>query len=268
MRIYIDESGTNSRNWLIIGMLFVPNHGPLHAALCEAKDEVGYLNTSPKKSAKYKETHLTEFRSDRDFRVAKKWIDIALAHNCFYRSVVVDWSIWDGKYFGDAFEADSLKRRRAYKKWAEMLIQPEFRNSEGEPCFYHAKLYLDKLNAVRGYDLLDHLQNRFTEKYRGESPFIDSFQHADSWRDANQCLQLCDLLTGSIYQKLEPSTNEFKLATSSYLEEKLNAFGIEKLDAKFWRQFAQSTLRQRFPKFSEWFWRPLPQTGRRRRRGN
>ncbi len=246
-------------------MLFVPDHEPLHVALCNAKDEIGYFNKTPKRNAKYKETHLSEFRSDRDVSVAKRWIVLALIHDCYFRSVIVDWSIWDGKYFGDAFEADALKRRRAYKKWAEMLIQPELRNSEGEPRFYHAKFYLDKLTAMRGYDVLDHLQNRFTENYRGESPFIDSFQHTDSWRDANQCLQLCDLLTGSIYQRLEPSTNEFKLAASNYLETKLATFGVERLDGKFWRQFAQTTLRQRFPKFSEWYWRPSQQSGKRRR---
>jgi len=265
MRIYIDESGTNSDEWLVIGMLFVPNHGPLHAALCDVKNKIGYFNKSPKRNARHKETHLSEFRSNRDVQVAENWVDVFLTYDCYFRSVVIDWSLWNGKYFGDAFEADALKRRRAYKKWAEMLIQPELRDSEGEPRFYHAKLYLDKLTALRGYDVLDHLQNRFTENYHGESPFIDSFQHADSWRDANQCLQLCDLLTGSIYQKLVPSTNEFKLAASACVETKLAPFGVERLDGRFWRQFAQTTLRQRFPKFSEWFWRPLQQAGRRRR---
>jgi len=38
MRIYIDESGTHGKDWLVIGMLFVPDHGPVHSALCEAKD--------------------------------------------------------------------------------------------------------------------------------------------------------------------------------------------------------------------------------------
>lgn len=266
MRIYIDESGTHGKEWLVIGMLFVSDHGPLHAALCNAKDKIGYFNTSPRFKAKYKETHLSKFRSQRDVDVASEWMDLFLAHNCYYRSVVVDWSIWEGKYFGGAFEAEALKKRRAYKKWAEMLIQPETRNSEGEPRFYHAKLYLDRLCAMRGYDILDHLQNRFTEGYHGESPFIDSFQHADSWKDANQCLQLCDLLTGAVYQNLVPSTNEFKVAASDCLAERLRPLGVDRLDAGFWRQFAQTTLRQRFPKFSEWFWRPTQQKRRRRRR--
>ena len=270
VRIYIDESGTHGKEWLVIGMLFVPDHGPLHAALCEAKDKIGYFNTSPKYSAKYKETHLSKFRSQRDVDVVTKWVDLFLAHNCYFRSIVIDWTIWDGKYFGAAFESEALKQRRAYKKWAEMLIRPETKTSENEPRFYHAKLYLDKLLAIRGYDVLDHLQSRFTDKYYGESPFIDGWQHTDSWKDANQCLQLCDLLTGSIFQKLLPSGNEFKLAAADYLEEKLKLFGVESLDSSFWRKFAQSTptkFSQRFPKFSAWFWRPVPRKKRKRNGG-
>jgi hypothetical protein len=30
-------------------------------------------------------------------------------------------------YFGDPFEPDALKKRRAYKKWAEMLLHPELK---------------------------------------------------------------------------------------------------------------------------------------------
>lgn len=36
-RIYVDEAGTHSEEWLIIGMLFVPDHGVLHAALSKAR---------------------------------------------------------------------------------------------------------------------------------------------------------------------------------------------------------------------------------------
>ena len=108
-RIYADESGTHNQDWLIIGMLFVPNHGSLHADLCAAKDELKYYNTSPKKSAKYKEVHLTEFRSPRDLAIGKKWVDIFVAHNCYYRCVVIDWTIWDGKHFGDALNLTHSK---------------------------------------------------------------------------------------------------------------------------------------------------------------
>jgi len=269
VRIYIDESGTHSKQWLVIGMLFVSDHGPLHAELCAAKDEVGYFNTSPKYNAKYKETHLTKFRSERDVTVAKKWIDLFTIHSCYFRSIVVDWSTWDSRYFGDAFEAEALKERRAYKKWAEMVIRPEMRKADGEPRFIDARLFLDKLRAIRGYDVIDHLKNHFNENYRGASPYIGSWQHTDSWKDANQCLQLCDLLTGSIFQKLVPSGNKHKLAAANYLEKKLSLFGIDGLGAMFWRQFAESTpakFTQRFPKFSEWFWRPIAPKKRRQGR--
>lgn len=274
MRIYIDESGTHDSNYFIIGMLFVPDHGPLHAALCRAKDELKYFNKSPKRSAKYRETHLTKFRSSSDVAVAERWIDAFIAHSCYFRSMVVDWSIWDGKHFGGPFEADSLKKRRAYKKWAEMLISPELRNSEGEPRFYHAKLYLDKLKELSGYDILPHLESRFTKNYHGESPYIDSFQHTDSWRDANQCLQLCDLLTGAIYQELVPARREAKLKPRDYLATRLRDFDVENLGLEFWRQYIPRTLNNHFPKFSIRPWAPSKngknvkrRRGRRGKRG-
>lgn len=41
-RIYIDESGTHEgSDWLLIGMLFVPQHAELHKALCAAKESEG-----------------------------------------------------------------------------------------------------------------------------------------------------------------------------------------------------------------------------------
>ena len=71
-RIYADESGTHSDQWLVIGMLLVPDHGPLHAALCKVKEDLGYFNHSSKKSARYKEIHLSEFKSCRDVEVGKR----------------------------------------------------------------------------------------------------------------------------------------------------------------------------------------------------
>jgi len=264
-RIYADESGTHSEEWLIIGMLFVPDHGVLHPALCAAKDKLGYLNASPKISARYKEVHFTKFRSRRDVQMAKDWIDLFVGHNCYFRCVVIDWSIWDGKYFGDPFEPEAVKKRRAYKKWAEMLLQPELKAETGEARFYHAKFYLDRLRILYGYDVLSHLKSRFMGDYRGESPYIEQFQHTESHKDANQCLQLCDLLTGSMYQSLVPSKKLAKLEVRNYLASVLRPFGVEELSPKFWRQYAPSTLSRHFAKYSAWFWKPTSNKNRRRR---
>ncbi|MCY2988485.1 MAG: DUF3800 domain-containing protein [Planctomycetota bacterium] len=265
-RIYVDESGTHSEEWLVIGMLFVPNHGPLHAALAKAKEDRKYFNTSPKKAARYRETHLAEFHSRYDVEVGKAWVDLFIAHNCYYRCAVVDWSIWDSKYFGDPFEPEALKKRRAYKKWAEMLLQSELRLADGLPRFRNAVFYLDRLRLMYGYDALDHLRSRFTaEEYRGSSPYIDTFQHTDSWKDANQCLQLCDLLTGCMYQSLVPSGRKEKIEMTQYLQQTLTVYGIKQLTPGFWKQYAQNTLNKHFPKFSAWFWHPTGKKGRSRR---
>src|SRR6266511_5136534 len=55
VRIYADEAGTHGGDWLIIGMLFVPDHGPLHSALCASKENHKYYNAKPRRKARYKE---------------------------------------------------------------------------------------------------------------------------------------------------------------------------------------------------------------------
>ncbi len=264
-RVYVDESGTHSREWLIIGMLFVPDHGALHPALCKAKERFEYFNHSPKRNARFKEIHLTEFRSERDVRVAEAWIDLFAKHSCYYRSIVIDWTMWDSKYFGDAFDPEDLKKRRAYKKWAEMLLHPELKRPLGGAPIYHARLFLDRLHLMYGYDVLQHLKERFSQNYAGESPYIEEFQHVDSWRDAHQCLQLCDLLTGCVHQMLTPAKSRYKLATRDYLGKSMKPFGVKRPRPEFWRQYDPKTLTRHFPKFSEWFWKPTSRKERRKR---
>lgn len=251
IRIYADESGTHGSDWLIIGMLFVPDHGALHSNLCAAKEKVGYFHTG-RKNARYKETHFAAMRTPRDAAVAKAWIEHFLASGAVFRSVVVDWRIWDGKHFGDPFEPDALKKRRAYKKWAELLLQPEVARLK------NARFYLDKLRILYGYDILRGLKERFQHDEHGEAlerPRIVEFQAAESWKDAQQCLQLSDLLTGCVYQSLVPGRNSVKLEVVKYLYEQLQHHGVQGRSPGYWRGYG-ANVRKHFPKFSQWFWRP------------
>lgn len=258
-RLYIDEAGTHGGRWLVIGVLVVPDHGALHNALVRVKTECGYFNTSKKRKDRLRETHLAKFRRRSDLAVAEEWIDQFIAHGCYYRCIVVDWDIWDGSHFGDPFEPDALKKRRAYKKWLELLLHPEVQKHTG------ARLFLDKLVICHGYEVIDELKERFTSGYEGSSPWVKSFEHADSGRDAHQCLQLCDLLTGCVYQSLVPSTNEYKLGARDYLYRGLTSAGVKSSDPSYWRGYHKSSLEKHFPKFSEWFWRPSQTRPNRRK---
>ena len=254
--IYLDESGTHNTRWLFIGALFVPDHGALHSALCKDKEELKYWNTSPKRNARYREVHLTAFRSPTDVAIAKRWIDQFTRHACFYRCIAIDWDMWDSKYFGGTFEPESLKRNRAYKKWVEMLLQPELKTPTLGRPIAGAKLYLDRLRIVQEYNVVEELRQRFTRNYKGEIPYIEKFEYADSWRDAHQCLQMCDLLTGCLYQAVCPAVKSAKRETHAYLEHVLRQYNIECLETKFWRGYAGHSLRKHFPKFNVWFWQP------------
>lgn len=205
-RIYVDESGTHTEEgWLLIGMLFVPNHGALHKELCEVKDRERYFSTHPQRNARYREVHFTKVSTSRDVRVCKGWIDAFLKHRCHFRAIAVDWALWDGRFFGDAFEPAALKKRRAYKKWYELLLQPELSNPLDGVPIRGAELFLDKLRIAYKYDVLDHLKERFSPPahFRGQ-PYFKRLEHTNSWRDANQCLQLTDLLIGALMQGFTP----------------------------------------------------------------
>lgn len=258
-RIYIDESSTHAGSeWLLIGMLFVPNHGALHNALAQAKEDESYFNTRPDRTARYRELHFADVASAKDVRVGKKWIDEFLLHPCHFRCLVFEWAMWDGSHFGDPFEPDALKKRRAYKKWCELLLQPELSSPLDERPIRGAELYLDRLRITYGYDVIDHLRERFSPspEYRGTTPYITKFQHTASWRDANQCLQLADLLLGCLKQELMPSTNARKDELRRYLAERLEPVGVRHLGAGFWRQYHPKTLREKLQKYSAWFWQP------------
>lgn len=235
----------------MIGMLFVPDHGSLHSDLCAVKEQHKYFNGTTK-NARYKETHFAQFKTERDALVAEAWIDRFLASGSIFRSVVVEWAIFEGRHFGGPFEPDALKKRRAYKKWAELLLQPEIGD------ITNGQFYLDKLRILYGYDVIVSLRERFQHDEYGEMrnrPRIKDFQATDSWRDANQCLQLCDLLTGCVYQSLAPSKNPIKLRVTDYLYESLKAHGVKARTPGYWRGFG-SNIRKHFQKFSEWFWKP------------
>ena len=137
-----------------------------------------------------------------------------------------------------------------------MLLQGELRDAEGRARILNATFYLDELRIMYGYDVVDSLKDRFTRNYEGQNPYIAEFKHADSKKDANQCLQLCDLLTGCLYQSLVPAAKEAKTAVRNHLELSLKPLGVKQMSPGFWRQYDPSTLTRHFEKFSAWFWRP------------
>ncbi|HEY3568075.1 MAG TPA: hypothetical protein VGP73_09085 [Thermoanaerobaculia bacterium] len=146
-----------------------------------------------------------------------------------------------------------MKKRRAYKKWAEMLLQAEIGRIQ------EAMFYLDRLRVLYGYDVISSLRDRFSFHKDGNKRkrcAIKEFQPTDSWKDANQCLQLCDLLTGVVFQSLCPSKNPVKLTVMEYLYDRLQQYGVKNRSPGYWRGYSQAVLSKHFPKFSEWFWEP------------
>ena len=251
--MYLDEAGTHDdAEWLVIGMLFVPSHGPLHADLLSVKKSLQFLNRTTR-NASYAEFSLKNCRNAKSARVGQGFVDAFCSHDCYFRCLAFEWSMWRGKYFGQAFESDALKKRRAYKKWCEMLLHGE------RGALHLTDLILDELRIVRQYDVLDALKDRFTMNYRGECPWIKRFVHAKSWQDEHQCLQLCDLLTGGVYRALTRCDNHARSVVDHLRSKLLQIEGPRPIllgEASHWKGFHRRTLREHFPKFSQWVWKP------------
>lgn len=125
-------------------------------------------------------------------------IDVFHDHDCWMRAIAVDLSIFDPSYFGNPFEDDAFRERKAYKKWAELLLQPELRERPG------GDLFMDRLTRTGGYDVASHLWERFVSdpESEGQRPRLSRLQMVRSHSDEHQGLQLCDLLIGSVTHSL------------------------------------------------------------------
>jgi len=60
-------------------------------------------------------------------------------------------------------------------------------------------------------------------------------------------------------------TKQAKLQVRDYLAQSLAVFGVREFRPEFWKGYARSTLRQHFPKYSAWFWKPTEEGKKIRR---
>lgn len=261
----MDESYDRHGKFLLIGALFVPQDASLNPPIHEIKERERYF-ARPERRDTWKEFSFKAAKHPRDIRVGKSMLDLFHDHDCWMRVIVIDWSIFDPSYFGNPFEDDSVRERKAYKKWAELLLQPELRERPG------GDLFMDRLARINGYDVASHLWDRFVSdpETEGRQPRLARLQMVRSHSDEHQGLQLCDLLIGSVTHALVPGSGgnicKRKCEVTDYALERLRPLGVESFEPRFWRQYSKTTLREHQSKFSLWYWQPDEQLARERRK--
>ena len=119
MIIYLDESYDWQGTYFLLGALFVrENHDVFLSAFNNIKREEKFARPDGAlRELKYK-----KINHDNHERAAVKTIQAFKAQSAYFRAVVIPQSSFDLTFYGKRYEPDNIKRARAYKKFAEMLI--------------------------------------------------------------------------------------------------------------------------------------------------
>ena len=234
MLIYFDESYDNRHRYLLYGALFVPPASRLHRRIERVREETGFQG----------EIKYTKCRNARRLHVCERVVDAFCADAAFFRCAIVEQHRFDYTRFGRPDEALALKRARAYKKFAEMLLHPFVAE------LTDAVLLADDLKRCRGDEFLERLQERFNPP---DGP--RTFRHLEEVSSAQreyQCLQVCDLLLGCVLNNLVPSANQYKVRIREYL---CGALDVPNFLLSTWSRIQLDDVRRDKPKFHVWYWK-------------
>lgn len=234
MIIYFDESYDNVHRYLLYGALFVPRDSRLHQRYAELRSETGYQG----------EMKYTKCRNPRALDVARKLVDKFMEDSAYFRCAVVEQERFDYSRFGRPDETESIKKARAYKKFAEMLLNPYVASVRD------AVFLADELKRCPGDEFLERLRERFNPPH--EQPTFRHMEEVSSSRQEYQCLQICDLLLGCVLNNLVPPKNQYKIDIRKHVCERI---GVRSFLPTNWKMDLAEVLRTN-PKIHVWYWRP------------
>lgn len=249
MLIYFDESYDNNHYYLLLGALFSLHPRYLHRKLLEIKKKNNYFEQDGSlKEIKYNDCYRKE-----DFTVAREAIDAFMESTSWYRCIAIDQkNKMDLHYFGRPFESDPIKKARAYKKFAELLIKHNTEN------IYNGVLLTDNIKRCNGDEFIERMKEIFCVplKYHSSGKFHPTLKHiaeVSSKLEQYQVLQICDLLTGCVLNNLFPTKNFYKNEIRKYLVQLVK---VDSLLPKDWNRYSKTFAEEYYPKFNIWYWKP------------
>ena len=234
MIIYFDESYDNPRHYLLYGALFVPPNSTLHRRVSEIRAEMNFT----------REIKYNRCKSPATLRVFERVVDAFIDDAAYFRCVVVDQHGFDYSTFGSASEPLSLKRARAYKKFAEMLLHPHLSQIQ------NAVFLADQLTRCDGDEFLERIRERFNPA--GAKTTFRHLAEVSSALEQYQCLQVCDLLLGCVLNNLKPTKKTPKNEIRKYLCNRLN---VPSFLSSAWESVSLAEAKKCSTKFSVWHWR-------------
>lgn len=246
MLIYFDESyDTPNFRYLLLGALFNPHPRFLHRCLTEIKRKNNFIiNGGVLGEIKY-----NYCKTQRDYEVCRRAIDAFFESTSWFRCIVIKQEDFDLNRFGKPYEQDKIKRARAYKKFAELLICHNTENIHGGVLLTDQltrcskDLFIEKMNDLFCASGKEYSENK-------KIPTLTRVEEIPSHLEQYQVLQLCDLLMGCILNNIFPTKNKFKNLIREYLITKL---GVKNLLVESWEKYSKNLVETVYPKFNIWY---------------
>ena len=248
MLIYFDESYDYQHKYLILGALFNPHSKFLHRELKDIKKKYKFYYSDGKpKEIKYRDV-LTDYHH----KVASAAIASFAKSTSWFRCIVIEQSKVNYDYFGSRSDPLKMKKARAYKKYAEMLIGYNTQD------IVNGVLLCDNLSRCNGDKFVEVMKESFSNpginhSEDKSSPTLKEIKEVHSHVESYQVVQVCDLLTGCVLNSLVPAKNKYKNNIRKYLKATLK---IPSFDKTFWKKYPKWQLDVYYPKFNIWFWEP------------
>jgi len=251
MIVYLDESYDREyRQWLLIGVLFVPHHSFLHRKMRNQKEKENFVDSQ----GKLKEIKYSKCDSAKKLRIARRTVDAFVESTSYFRCIAVEIGdpAFDWAFFGDPVADMALGKARAYKKFSEILLKDNIRYIRG------ATLFVDRMSRCKGDRFIEIMINEFgtPDVAYSEGSTIPVFKRIRAVNTAEerfQVGQIADLFTGCVLNQLMDFRYKRKRDLREYV---LNALGLPTLLPEYWTQLSKKTGDLLHPKYQVFYWDP------------
>jgi uncharacterized protein DUF3800 len=267
--IYLDESYDWQGTYFLLGALFVrENHDVFLSSFNDIKREEKFARPD----GTLRELKYSKINHDNHERAAVKAIQAFKAQNAYFRAVVIPQAAFDLTFYGKKYEPENIKRARAYKKFAEMLIE------YNAPELADGVLFADYLSRCKGAlgkgdEFIEAMKQRFlypTDEGLSVKSKLRHISEVPSDHEKYALLQVCDVLLGSTLNGVLKIAKGARMAHKNTVTEKMKEIlEFPTFDKSYWQSVEKLYIREykerltmedyckrAHHKYRLWFWKP------------
>jgi hypothetical protein len=269
MIIYLDESYDWTGVYFSLGALFVCGD---HEIFLESFNALRREAKLDQPDGTLRELKYAKIKYGRYEKAAVQAIQAFKAHNCYFRAVIIPLAQFNLDYYGKTFEAEKIKRARAYKKFAEMLIE------YNTPELTGGVLFTDNLTRCKGGALghgdefVEVMKQRFQYNTTDGASLakLRHIQEVNSDDNEYALLQVCDVLLGATLNGVLKLAKGPRMARKDRVTAKMKEIlDLPSLEKDYWqtltrlsmKEYKQGISKEDYTKgthykYRLWFWKP------------